>query len=103
MYCLDRLARSLTLLEAVLAPTWKLDGPMFTVDIDEVVCDPDDRGVPRFEIIGVCTLERSSIAARMRAGRRSKGEARTVEPSVGLMRSNTHVDNKATGRRRLAV
>lgn len=77
MYRLDRLARSLTVQEAVLAQLWNLGGRVFTVDMREVLCDdPDDptRTALR-QIIGVfAQLERSLIAARMRAGRRAKAE-----------------------------
>jgi DNA invertase Pin-like site-specific DNA recombinase len=76
-YRLDRLARSLTVQEAVLAQVWKHGGRVFTVDLGEILQDdPDDpmRTAMR-QMVGVfAQLERAMIAARMRAGRRLKAE-----------------------------
>ena len=72
---LDRLARHLTVQEATLAQAWKHGARVFAVDVGEILRDdPDDpmRTAMR-QMIGVfAQLERSMIAARMRAGRRMK-------------------------------
>lgn len=72
---LDRLARALTVQEAVLAQVWRHGGSVFAVDVGEVLRDdPDDpmRTAMR-QMVGVfAQLERAMIAARMRAGRRLK-------------------------------
>lgn len=74
---LDRLARHLTVQEAVLAQVWRHGGRIFSVDLGEVLQDdPDDpmRTAMR-QMVGVfAQLERAMIAARMRAGRRHKAE-----------------------------
>jgi DNA invertase Pin-like site-specific DNA recombinase len=74
---LDRLARSLTVQEAALAHVWRSGGRVFSVDAGEVLADdPDDpmRTAMR-QMVGVFgQLERGMIAARLRAGRRLKGE-----------------------------
>ena len=73
----DRLARSLTVQEAVLAHVWRAGGRVFAVDAGEVEADdPDDpmRTAMR-QMMGVfAQLERGMIAARLRAGRRLKSE-----------------------------
>jgi DNA invertase Pin-like site-specific DNA recombinase len=78
VYRLDRLARSLTVQEAVLAKVWRDGGRVFATDVGEVARDdPDDpmRTAMR-QMFGVFSqLERSLIAARMRAGRRAKADA----------------------------
>lgn len=75
---LDRLARKLTVQEAVLAQVWKLGGRVFTVDAGEIVADDEDdpmRTAMR-QMMGVfAELERSMIAKRLRDGRRAKGDA----------------------------
>src|SRR5262245_26704908 len=72
---LDRLARSLTTQEAILAKVWQLGGRMFTVEGGEVLPDdPDDpmRTAMR-QMVGVLSqLERSMITKRMRDGRAVK-------------------------------
>ncbi len=73
---LDRLARQLTVQEAVLAQVWKSAGrAVYTVDLGEVRRDdPDDpmRTAMR-QMVGVfAQLERATIAARLRSGRRFK-------------------------------
>ena len=72
---LDRLARHLTVQEAVLAQVWKHGGRVFAVDVGEVLRDdPDDpmRTAMR-QMVGVfAQLERATVAARLRAGRRAK-------------------------------
>jgi DNA invertase Pin-like site-specific DNA recombinase len=77
VYRLDRLARLLTVQEAVLAQVWALGGTCFSVDTGEILRDdPDDptRTALR-QMIGVfAQLERGMISARMRAGRRLKAE-----------------------------
>lgn len=75
---LDRLARALTVQEAVLAAAWKLGGRVFTADAGEVQQDdPDDpmRTALR-QIVGVIAqLDRALVAKRLRDGRRAKAEA----------------------------
>jgi DNA invertase Pin-like site-specific DNA recombinase len=75
---LDRLARALTVQEAVLAKAWALGGALFTADAGEVLRDdPDDpmRTAVR-QIIGVISeLDAKLIAKRLRDGRRAKGDA----------------------------
>src|SRR5665213_1740678 len=77
VYRLDRLARLLTVQEAVLAQIWAHGGSCFAVDTGEILRDdPDDpvRTALR-QMIGVfAQLERGMISARMRAGRRLKAE-----------------------------
>jgi len=77
VYKLDRLARALTVQEAVLALVWRHRGRVYTVDLGEVLeDDPDDpmRTAMR-QMVGVFSqLERSMISARMRAGRQLKAE-----------------------------
>ena len=74
---LDRLARTLAVQEATLAHVWKHDGKVLTVDLGEILQDdPEDpmRTAIR-QFMGVfAQLERSMIAARLRAGRRIKNE-----------------------------
>ena len=74
---LDRLARTLAVQEATLAHVWKHEGKVFAVDLGEVLQDdPEDpmRTAIR-QFMGVfAQLERSMIAARLRAGRRIKHE-----------------------------
>lgn len=74
---LDRLARTLAVQEAALAQVWKHGGKVFAADLGEVLQDdPDDpmRTAMR-QMMGVfAQLERSMIAARLRAGRRMKAE-----------------------------
>jgi DNA invertase Pin-like site-specific DNA recombinase len=77
VYKLDRLARALTVQEAILAQVWKHGRRVFTVDLGEVLRDdPDDpmRTAMR-QMVGVFgQLERAMIASRMRAGRHLKAE-----------------------------
>jgi DNA invertase Pin-like site-specific DNA recombinase len=77
VYRLDRLARKLTVQEATLARAWALGCSVFAVDLGEIARDdPDDpmRTALR-QMVGVfAQLERGMIAARLRAGRRLKGE-----------------------------
>lgn len=74
---LDRLARSLTVQEAILAVAWKAEAAVFTVDMGEVLRDdPDDpmRTAIR-QMQGVfAQLERGLVAKRMRDGRRLKAD-----------------------------
>lgn len=72
---LDRLARSLTIQEAILAAIWRDGGLVFAVDQGEVLRDdPDDpfRTAMR-QMAGVfAQLDRSLIVKRLRDGRRVK-------------------------------
>jgi DNA invertase Pin-like site-specific DNA recombinase len=72
---LDRLARNLTVQEAILARVWASGGQVFAADLGEIAKDdPDDpmRTALR-QMVGVFSqLERSMITARLRAGRRLK-------------------------------
>lgn len=75
---LDRLARSLTVQEAVLATVWKTGGRAFSVDVDEIQRDDPDDPMRTFirQVMGAAAqLERSMIASRMRAGRQAKHAA----------------------------
>lgn len=88
---LDRLARALTIQEAVLAQAWKFGATVFTADLGEVQKDdPDDpmRTAMR-QMVGVFSqLERAMIAARLRSGRRLKaaqgGYAGYGSPQFGM-------------------
>lgn len=75
---LDRLARAVTVQEAVLALIWRTGGSVFAADQGEVLRDdPDDpmRTAMR-EMAGVFAgLERRMIAKRMRDGRKAKAAA----------------------------
>lgn len=81
---LDRLARQLTVQEAVLAECWKLEGKVFTADTGEVLKDePDDpmRTAIR-QMAGVfAQLDRAMVSKRLRDGRRAK--AATGRKAVG--------------------
>jgi DNA invertase Pin-like site-specific DNA recombinase len=74
---LDRLARALTVQEAILAKVWAFGGALFTADSSEVLRDdPDDpmRTAMR-QMAGVfAELDRKLIAKRLRDGRRAKAE-----------------------------
>jgi len=75
---LDRLARSLTVQEAVLAQVWSAGGKVFTVDEGEVPQDDPDDPARTFirQVMGaVGQLERGLIARRLRRGRLHKAEA----------------------------
>jgi len=74
---LDRLARSLTVQEAVLAQVWSAGGRVFTTDEEEVPQDdPDDpaRTFVRQVMGAVAQLERGLIARRLRRGLQHKAE-----------------------------
>jgi len=74
---LDRLARSLTVQEAVLAQVWSAGGRVFTVDDGEVLADDPDDPARTFirQVMGaVAQLERGLIARRLRRGRQHKAE-----------------------------
>lgn len=87
---LDRLARQLTVQEAILAMIWRDGGRVFTTGAGEVLQDdPDDpmRTAMR-QMQGVfAELDRSMIVKRMRDGRRAK--ATTGRHSVGSYRYGT--------------
>jgi DNA invertase Pin-like site-specific DNA recombinase len=72
---MDRLARALTVQEAVLSKVWALGGRLFTVDSGEVLRDdPDDpmRTAMR-QMAGVfAELERRLVVKRLRDGRATK-------------------------------
>lgn len=74
---LDRLARSLTVQEAVLATIWKHDATVFTCDIGQVLMDdPDDpmRTAMR-QMAGVFSqLERAMLVKRLRDARKHKAK-----------------------------
>jgi DNA invertase Pin-like site-specific DNA recombinase len=92
---LDRLARNLTVQEAILGRVWAAGGHVFTADLGEVPKDdPDDpmRTALR-QMVGVFSqLERAMITARLRAGRRLKadrgGFAGFGSPPFGLRAEN---------------
>ena len=75
---LDRLARKLTVQEAVLAQVWRIGGRVFAVDSGEILADDQDdpmRTAMR-QMMGVfAELERSMIAKRLRDGRAAKAAA----------------------------
>ncbi|GAA1377263.1 recombinase family protein [Streptomyces beijiangensis] len=74
---LDRLARELVVQEAALAQVWKHDGKVFMADQGELLPDdPEDpmRTAMR-QMMGVfAQLDRGMIVAKLRRGRRIKGE-----------------------------
>lgn len=73
---LDRLAREVTVQEAVLAEVWRMDRAVFTVTGEVLRDDPDDpyRTAMR-QMMGVFAgLERRLIVKRLRDGRRAKAE-----------------------------
>jgi DNA invertase Pin-like site-specific DNA recombinase len=77
VYRLDRLARSLTVQEAVLGHVWRHSGKVFTCDTGEVQADDPSDPMRTFvrQVMGAAhQLERGLIAARMRAGRELKAE-----------------------------
>lgn len=72
---LDRLARKLTIQEAVLALTWRAGGSVFTATGGEVLCeDPDDpsRNLIRQVMGAVIEYEKGMSVMRMRHGKRAK-------------------------------
>ena len=74
---LDRLARALTVQEAVLGEVWRHGGVVFSADTGEVRRDDPDDPMLTFvrQVTGAAAqLERSLIVSRMRAGRRVKAE-----------------------------
>jgi DNA invertase Pin-like site-specific DNA recombinase len=74
---LDRLARQLTVQEAILAHVWQCAGAVFTVDAGEVLRDDPEDPMRTFvrQVMGAAAeLERAMIAARLRGGRRTKAE-----------------------------
>lgn len=83
---LDRLARSLTVQEAVLAQVWKANRTLHSADLGEVLRDdPDDpmRTAMR-QMAGVfAELDRGMVVKRMRDGRRAKAAqgGRAVGPA----------------------
>ncbi|WP_367137087.1 MULTISPECIES: recombinase family protein [Streptomyces] len=72
---MDRLARELTIQEAILAVIWSLGGRAFTADGGEVLQDdPDDpmRTFVRHVMGAAAQLERGLITKRLRNGRKIK-------------------------------
>jgi DNA invertase Pin-like site-specific DNA recombinase len=77
VHYLDRLARSFTVQEAVLAQVWSAGGRVFTVDGGEVLADDPDDPMRTFvrQVVGaVGQLDRSMIALRLRRGRQRKAQ-----------------------------
>jgi DNA invertase Pin-like site-specific DNA recombinase len=75
---LDRLARSLTIQEAVLAHLWHRGASAFTADAGEIVQDDPDDPMRRAmrQMVGVFSeLERNMVVLRMRRGRAAKATA----------------------------
>jgi DNA invertase Pin-like site-specific DNA recombinase len=76
-YRLDRVARSLTVQEAVLAQVWKMGAEAFAVDVGMILRDDPDDPMRTFvrQVMGAAAqLDRSLVVTRMRAGRRLKAE-----------------------------
>ena len=74
---LDRLARALTVQEAILAHVWSKGGRVFTADAGEVLADDADDPVRTAtrQLLGVfAQLDRAMITKRLRDGRRAKAE-----------------------------
>jgi DNA invertase Pin-like site-specific DNA recombinase len=74
---LDRLARALTVQEAVLAHVWRRGGRVFCADGGEVLADDEDDPVRTAmrQMCGVfAQLDRAQITKRLRDGRRVKAE-----------------------------
>ena len=81
-FSLDRLAREITVQEAILAKVWEeVGGRFFTTDQGEILRDdPDDpmRTAMR-KMAGVMyELDRRLVVARLRRGRRLKAERATA-------------------------
>jgi DNA invertase Pin-like site-specific DNA recombinase len=77
-YSLDRLAREITVQEAILAKVWdEAGGRVFTTDQGEVLRDDPDDPMPTAmrKMAGVMyELDRRLVVARLRRGRRLKAE-----------------------------
>jgi DNA invertase Pin-like site-specific DNA recombinase len=74
---LDRLARTLTVQEAVLAQVWRYGGAMFSADVGEILADDPDDPMRTFvrQVMGAAAqLDRATTVSRLRAGRREKAE-----------------------------
>jgi DNA invertase Pin-like site-specific DNA recombinase len=91
---LDRLARTLTVQEAILATIWQGGGTVYSADAGEVMQDdPDDpmRTAVR-QIVGVMAeLDRALITKRLKAGRdakKAKGERYTGRAPYGWRAAN---------------
>lgn len=72
---LDRLARQLTVQEAVLAEVWRYGGTVYAADYGEVQRDDPDDPMRTFirQVLGsVAQLDRALIAKRLMDGRRAK-------------------------------
>jgi len=99
---LDRLARALTVQEAVLAQVWQMGGKVFTADAGEVLPDdPDDpmRTAIR-QMMGVfAELDRRMVVKRLRDGQKAKAAA--GKHATGLYPLGYHGAGK--GRERDAV
>ncbi|WP_445184574.1 recombinase family protein [Pseudonocardia sp. Cha107L01] len=88
---LDRLARQLTVQEAILSLVWREGGRVFTAEDGEVLQDdPDDpmRTAIR-QVQGVfAELDRKTVVKRLRDGRRAKADA--GRHAVGAYPYGTH-------------
>ena len=74
---LDRLARTLTVQEAVLAQVWRYGGAMYSADVGEIMADDPDDPMRTFvrQVMGAAAqLDRATTVSRLRAGRREKAE-----------------------------
>jgi DNA invertase Pin-like site-specific DNA recombinase len=99
---LDRLARTMTLQETILAVVWRTGASVFTADSGEVPMDDEDdpmRTLVRQIMGGVSQFERTLLTKRMRDGRKAKA-ARGMH-SVGPYAYGFH--GEGTGRDRDAA
>jgi len=74
----DRLARQLTVQEAILATVWQAGGSVFSADSGEILQDdPDDpvRTLVRQVLGSIAEFDRALINKRLKAGRAAKAEA----------------------------
>jgi DNA invertase Pin-like site-specific DNA recombinase len=96
---LDRLARQLTIQEAVLALVWREGGRVFSAESGEVQqSDPDDpmRDAMR-QMMGVfAELDRKTVVKRLRDGRKAKAAA--GRHAVGQYRYGLHGAGKGRER-----
>lgn len=72
---LDRVARTLTIQEAVLAQVWRYGGSIYSVDTGEIQKDDSDDPMRTFvrQVMGAAAqLERGMITARLKGGRQHK-------------------------------
>jgi DNA invertase Pin-like site-specific DNA recombinase len=72
---ITRLARTLTVQEAILAQAWKVGARVFCADTGEIAQDDPDDPMRTFvrQVMGAASqLDRALVVARMRSGRRQK-------------------------------